>query len=732
MTAPESQRSTTRPPIAERRSFLRTHHGDTFDDPYEWLRDRNDPAVIRYLEAENAYTADLTSDLAGLREEIFNDIRSRTKETDLSVPTYTSHQPDASGVSSAFWYYLRTREGAEYPILCRTPATGPQTPPDTESEIAGEQVLLDGNAEAGDSNFFSLGALSVSPGGTLLAYGVDLAGNERFQLRVRDLTTGSLLPDVIENVAYGLAWAGDQHLFYTRPDAAWRPFQVLRHRLGTDAGDDPVIFAEADERYWTHVDASKDRAWILIQAGSKLTTEVRLLPTADPTAEPRVVAPRRHGIEYSVQTAGDRLLILHNDAAEDFELAQAPLDATSHEQWQTILQHQPGVRLHEVDAYRDFVVIALRRNGLAGVHIVPRDGSGALGRGWDVEFGEPLYTVRPSSSSEYDTPLVRLSYTSLVTPSSIYDYRVAGRELILRKVTPVLDHPTRGPYRPQDYVQVREWATADDGTRIPISIVYAKGTPLDGTAPALIYGYGSYEISADPGFQSGGRADAVARLSLLDRGLVYAIAHVRGGGEMGRAWWIQGRTSTKINTFTDFVACARHLVSAGYTSADRLAARGGSAGGLLMGAVANLAPGAFRAINAAVPFVDPLTSILMPDLPLTVTEWDEWGDPLHDPKIYAYMKSYSPYENVEAKDYPAILATTSLNDTRVLFTEPAKWIAALRHTATNGPDRPILLKTEMQAGHGGVSGRYQGWKETAFEYAWIIDQVARAGGRSRR
>jgi oligopeptidase B len=719
VTAPESQRRATRPPIAERRSFIRTHHGDTFDDPYEWLRDRNDPAVIGYLEAENSYTAEGTTDLAGLREEIFNDIRCRTKETDLSVPTYTSHQPGPSGVSSAFWYYRRTREGAEYPILCRAPATRPHTPPDTESEIAGEQVLLDGNEEAGDSRFFSLGALSVSPGGTLLAYAVDLTGNERFQLRLRDLTTGGQLPDVIENVAYGLAWAGDEHLFYTRSDDAWRPFQVLRHRLGTDAGDDPVIFAEPDERYWTHVEASKDRAWILIHAGSKMTTEVRLLPTTDPTAEPRVVAPRRQGVEYSVQTAGDRLLILHNDGAEDFELAQAPLDATSHEQWQAILNHQPGVRLNDIDAYRDFVVIGHRRNGLTGVHIVPRDGSGDFGRGWDVDFAEPLYTVGSSPGSEYDTPLVRLSYTSLVTPNSIYDYRVADRELILRKVIPVLDHPTRGPYRPQDYVQVREWATAGDGTQIPISIVYAKGTSLDGSAPALIYGYGSYEVSTDPGFQ-------ISRLSLLDRGLVYAIAHIRGGGEMGRAWYTGGKIMTKRNTFTDFVACARHLVSAGYTSADRLAARGGSAGGLLMGAIANLAPDAFRAINAAVPFVDALTSMLMPDLPLTVTEWDEWGDPLHDPKIYTYMKSYSPYENVEARDYPAILATTSLNDTRVLFTEPAKWIAALRHTATNASDRPILLKTEMQAGHGGVSGRYQGWRETAFEYAWIIDQVARA------
>ncbi|MBO0811710.1 MAG: S9 family peptidase, partial [Microlunatus sp.] len=632
MTEQQTQTTATQPPIAERRSFIRTHHGDSFDDPYEWLRDKNDPAVIAYLEAENAYTEELTSDLEGLREEIFNDIRSRTKETDLSVPSYTSHLAGPDGVKPGYWYYQRTLEGAEYPIFCRAPAGDPQTPPDVEGEITGEQVLLDGNQEAGDSEFFSLGAFSVSPGGTLLAYAVDLTGNERFQLRLRNLATGEQLPDVIDNVAYGLAWAGDDQLFYTRADDAWRPFQVLRHQLGTDPETDPVIFAEPDERFWVSAGSSRDRDWIVIHAGSKLTTEIRLLPTADPTGEPRIVAPRRQGVEYDVEPAGDRLLILHNDGAEDFELAQAPLDATSHEQWQTVLGHQDGVRLEDVDAYADQVVIGLRRNGLTGIHIIPRDGSGDLGEGWDIEFDEPLYTVGPHSSSEYVTGLVRLSYTSMITPNSIYDYRVADRELILRKITPVLDHPTKGPYNPGDYVQVRDWATAADGTRIPISIVHAKGTPLDGSAPALIYGYGSYEIPMDPSFQ-------ISRLSWLDRDFVYAIAHIRGGGELGRAWYTNGKTTTKINTFTDFISCARYLVSAGYTAADRLVARGGSAGGLLMGAVANLAPDAFRAIQAAVPFVDPLTSILMPELPLTVTEWEEWGDPLHDPEVYAYMKS---------------------------------------------------------------------------------------------
>ncbi|HEY9290538.1 MAG TPA: S9 family peptidase, partial [Microlunatus sp.] len=643
------------------------------------------------------------------------DIKSRTQETDLSVPSYATHR--TGDRTSAYWYYQRTVEGSDYPIFCRVAATDRDTPPDVEGEIGGEQVLLDANLEAGDSEFFALGAFNVSPSGDLLAYSVDETGNERFQLRFIDLTSGKRIDDVIDNVAYGAAWAGDDHLFYTRADDAWRPFQVLRHRLGSDPAVDPEVFSEPDERFWVGVGSSRDNDWVIIDAGSKLTSEVRLLSASTPESVPRVVAARRQGVEYEVEPAGDRLLILHNDGAEDFSLAQAPLDADNHEQWQTVLPHQPGVRLQEVDAYQDQIVIGLRRNGLTGVHIIARGADGDLGDGWDVEFDEPLYTVSPMSVSDYDAADIRLSYASMITPSSIYDYRVGERKLILRKITPVLDHPSRGAYHSEDYEQRREWATAEDGTKIPISIVYAKGTPLDGSAPAVIYGYGSYEIPIDPSF-------SIPVLSFLDRGFVYAIAHVRGGGEMGRHWYEQGKTTTKINTFTDFVAAARYLVSAGYTSVDRLAARGGSAGGLLMGAVANLAPDAFRAIHAAVPFVDPLTSILMPDLPLTVTEWEEWGDPLHDPAVYAYMKTYSPYENVEAKQYPAILATTSLHDTRVLFTEPAKWIAELRRVASNGPDRPILLKTEMSAGHGGASGRYKRWHEIAFESAWLIDQVA--------
>ncbi len=711
------------PPLAERRPQTRVHHGDEFVDAYEWLRDKKDPEVISYLEAENAYTQAQTAHLSELSDAIFGEIKSRTKETDLSVPVLSSHGTDDDGRPVAFWYYDRTVEGSEYSIFCRVPAESVpvgerRLPPDTEGEIVGEQVLLDGNVEADGEEFFSIGAWSVSPDGTLLAYSVDTTGDERYTLQVRDLTTGERLPDVIEDTAYGVAWAGTTHLFYTRADQAWRAYVVRRHRLGSATEDDVDVLTETDERFWVGVDSSRDDAWIMIGVASKLTSECLLLSATDPEGEPRVVAPRRQGVEYEIEPAGDRLLIVHNDGAEDFELAEAPLDATSHEQWTPVLAHHLGVRITGVDAYAGYAVVSLRRNGLTGLHVLPRHADGAFGAGSDVVFDEPLYSVGASGAADYVTSSVRLGYTSMVTPSSTYDFDLNTRELTLLKQQPVLDEPTFGPYERSAYVQERGWATAPDGTQIPLSIVRRADVALDGTAPALLYGYGSYEIPMDPSF-------SVARLSLLDRGFVFAVAHVRGGGELGRSWYENGKTLTKRNTFTDFISCAEWLIEQRYTAADRLGARGGSAGGLLMGAVANLAPDTFRAIHADVPFVDALTTILDPDLPLTVIEWEEWGDPLHDAEVYAYMKSYTPYENVEAKPYPAILATTSLNDTRVFFVEPAKWVATLRHTATNDAGTPILLKTEMVAGHGGVSGRYAGWHEVAFEKAWVIDQLTR-------
>jgi oligopeptidase B len=699
------------PPLADRRPQLRTHHDDTVSDPYEWLRDKEDPEVIDYLEAENRYTETRTAHLSGLTDAVFGEIKARTQETDLSVPSYASHRG-----GRAYWYYSRTVEGSEYPIFCRVVATDSGSPPDPAEAILGEEVLLDGNAEAAGHAFFSVGAFSISENGRLLAYSVDTSGGERFTLRVRDLETGAALGEEIADTAYGVAWAGNGHLFYTRADEAWRPYVVLRHRLGTDPAADAEVLTELDERFWVGVDTSRDDRWVVIGLGSKLTSEYRLLPTDDPESTPRLVAPRREGVEYDVEPAGDRLLIVHNDGAEDFTLAQAPLDATGPEQWTTVLAHQPGVRLMGVSAYAGHAVVSLRRDGLTALHVLPRDAAGDFGPGADIAFDETLHVVEAPGDSEYQTATIRLSYASMLTPESVYDYTLASGEMTLLKRTPVLEDPTFGPYQPERYVQERGWASAPDGTPVPLSIVRRADVALDGRAPALLYGYGSYEISIDPTF-------SLARLSLLDRGVVFAIAHVRGGGELGRRWYEDGRTLTKRNTFTDFVAAADYLVERGYTSTDRLAARGASAGGLLMGAVANLAPEKFRAIHAGVPFVDALTTILDPELPLTVIEWEEWGDPLHDPQAYAYMKSYSPYENLSARPYPAILATTSINDTRVCYVEPAKWVAALRQTATNADDRPILLKTEMAAGHGGVSGRYQSWRETAFEYAWILDQI---------
>ncbi len=701
-----SQRLTA--PVAAKVRHERTHHGDTFVDEYEWLRDKDDPDTIAYLEAENAYTRQQTAHLDDLKDAIFAEIKGRTQETDLSVPARIGD----------WWYYSRTVEGQQYGLHCRTRATGDDwTPPVLEAgtPVPGEEVLLDGNELAAGHEFFSIGAFAVSVDGNLLAYSTDLVGNERYTVRVKDLRSGELLPDTVENTLGGVTWdLGGTALFYTTVDDAWRPNKVWRHLLGTESSADEVVFEEPDERFWVGAGRTRSDRYLVIVSGSKTTTEYRVLPADDPMAAPTLVAQRRPGVEYHVDHAvvggEDRFLILHNDGAEDFEVAEAPVDAAEPQNWRTVVPHSPGTRLDDIEAFQDHLVLSLRTDGLTGLRIIPLTGvgpdEGGYGEPYPVRFDAPLYTVSSAGNPEFGQPTVRLTYTSLVTPPSVYDFDVRDRSLTLRKQTPVL-----GGYDPDDYEQHREWATAEDGTRVPVSIVCRAGTQRDGRNPAVIYGYGAYEMSMDPGF-------SIPRLSLLDRGMVYAIAHVRGGGELGRHWYDDGKLLHKRNTFTDFVACARHLAATGWTSPDRLVAHGGSAGGLLMGAVANLAPDAFRGILAEVPFVDALTSILDPSLPLTVMEWEEWGDPLHDPDVYAYMKSYSPYENVTGQHYPSILAVTSLNDTRVLFVEPAKWVARLRSVAADEPD--VLLKTEMEAGHGGRSGRYDAWRERAFSYAWVV------------
>jgi oligopeptidase B len=695
------------PPAAARIPAARTHHGDTVIDEYAWLADKENPDTIAFLDAENAYTQAMTADQAPLRGAIFDEIKTRTQETDLSVPAR----------KGGWWYYSRTVEGQQYALHCRRAVRPGDTGPPLTADggpLDGEEILLDGNELAAGQEFFSLGAFDVSPDGRLLAYSTDFAGSERFTMRVKDLVSGETAPDEIPGTFYGTAWSADgSALFYVTVDEAWRPHRVWRHVIGTPAAGDVVVFEEADEKFWVGVGLTRSERFLVFSAASKLTSEVWLLDAADPGGEPTVVAPRRPGVEYTVEhqvTADgtDRLLILHNDHAENFELAQVELagpplsDRTA---WTPVIRHRDDTRLLGVEAFADHLVIYLRKDGLTGLRVLRADGSQHA-----IAFPEPVYRVSPGSNPEYDSRSFRLGYGSLVTPDSVYDCDTATGELTLLRRRPVLPLPGGAEYDPADYEQHRLWATAPDGTRVPISLVCRAGMARDGRAPFVLYGYGSYELSIDPGF-------SIPRLSLLDRGFGYAIAHVRGGGELGRRWYDDGKMLHKINTFTDFVACARHLVSEGWTSPQRLVARGGSAGGLLVGAALNLAPQAFGGVVAQVPFVDALTSILDPSLPLTVTEWEEWGDPLHDPEVYRYMKSYSPYENIATgRPYPPVLAVTSLNDTRVLYTEPAKWIARLQAGAAGGP---FLLRTEMAAGHGGRSGRYDAWHEEALVLAWI-------------
>ncbi|WP_137872914.1 S9 family peptidase [Rhodococcus sp. Q] len=699
----------TAAPVAKKVPQERTHHGDTFVDDYEWLRDKNDPEVIAYLEAENAYTASRTDHLASLRESIFDEIKSRTQETDLSVPSRMGQ----------WWYYSRSFEGKQYGVHCRCPIEAPDdwTPPvlSTDADIPGEQVLIDGNELAEGHDFFALGAMTVTLDGTLLAYSVDTEGDERYTLRFKNLETGELLADEIPGTAPGATWSVDgRHVFYLTVDEAWRPDTVWRHELGTERSADVQVFHEPDERFWVGFGSTRSEKYLTIWIGSKITSEVRYLESSDPEGEFTVVWPREEGVEYGIEHAvvggEDRFLILHNGVvdgvkAENFTLVDTPV--TDPTDQRTLIAHRADARLEDIDAFAGHLVVGYRREALTRLAVWPLTESG-YGELHELEFDEELYSVGSGSNPEWESPLLRMGYTSFITPSRVYDYEIASGALLLRKEQPVL-----GGYDSADYEQHRDWAVADDGTRIPISIVRKTGVAdAAGPAPLLLYGYGSYEASIDPGF-------SVARLSLLDRGMVFAVAHVRGGGEMGRHWYDTGKMLSKKNTFTDFVSCARHLVDTGRTTPQAMIADGGSAGGLLMGAVANLAPELFAGILANVPFVDPLTSILDPSLPLTVIEWDEWGNPLADKDVYDYMRSYSPYENVGAHDYPAILAITSINDTRVLYVEPAKWIAKLRDTKTG--DSPLLLKTEMSAGHGGVSGRYEKWREVAFEYAWVLD-----------
>ena len=710
-TPDEAGSGALRPPLAEQRPQTLTRpDGSTVDDPWYWLRDRDDPATRAYLEAENEYTAACLAPLEPLQQQLFDEIKGRIEETDSSVPM----------LDGGWLYYRRTLAGLGYPIRCRRPApegvsdprrlpdelrrpVDPLDPPDDEV------VLYDQNAEAEGHDYFELGGFSISPDHRLAAVATDTSGGEVFTIRVRDLVSGAELADEIPRAAYGIAWFNDSRTFlYTVPDDAWRPYQVRRHRIGTDHTDDEVVLTEDDERFWLGVGRSRSDAFLAIHASSKVTDEWHLLDADDPQAAPRLVAAREHGVEYDLDHRGDLLYLVTNaDGAQDFKLCVAPVAAPSRDNWVELVGHRPGVRLEAADVFADQLVLSERTEALTQLRICDP----ATGEGEVLDMDEEVYTAGIGANPAFETRTLRYVYTSMTTPVRVVDLDLETGERVVLKQQPV-----RGGYDRDRFVSWREWATADDGTRVPVSLVRRADVPLDGSAPCLLYGYGSYELSSDPAFSP-------VRLSLLERGVVFAIAHVRGGGEMGRRWYEQGKFLHKPNTFTDFVACADHLVGQSVTARDRLAIRGGSAGGMLIGAVLNLRPDLCAAAVAEVPFVDVVTTMLDPSLPLTVIEYDEWGDP-NDPDYLEVMASYSPYDNVRAADYPAVLVTAGLNDPRVQYWEPAKWVARLRHTATGGG--PVLLRTELGAGHAGRSGRYDAWRDEARVLAFVLDRIGAA------
>lgn len=673
--------------MAPARPHVLEAQGDRRIDPYYWLRDRQNPEVIAYLEAENAYTETVMAGSAGLRETVYREILGRIQETDYSAPV----------LFKGWWNYTRTVEGLDYEIYCRRHG----------SMDAPEQVILDANELAKGHHYVEVGYVERSPDENLVAYAVDYNGSELHELRFRDLTTGADLVNVIHGVYYGAAWSADsQTFFYVKPDHAMRPYQVWRHCLG--ATDDVLVYQEDDERFEVGVELSKSERYIFISTSSQVTSEVWFLPSDQPEAQPEVIEPRRDNIEYSVEQQQDRFLILTNDGARDFRLMAAPLSSPGRASWTEVVPERSGVRLNSTDVHKHHVVLGQRSDGMQRLEVLNTD-DGSL---HVVDQPDASYTAFSGSNPNYDARVMRFFYTSLNAPWSAVDYDMDTRER-----TVVKEQPVRGGYDRRDYVTERLWATAKDGVRVPISLVYRRGLQKDGSNPTELYAYGAYEASNDPMFDP-------ARLGLLDRGFIYAIAHVRGGGEMGREWYEDGKFLHKRNTFDDFIACAEHLIAQRYTSREKLAIRGRSAGGLLVGAVLNMRPDLFACAVAQVPFVDTLTTMLDDKLPLTVNEYEEWGNP-NDPEFYRYMKSYSPYDNVRENSYPALLVTAGMNDPRVSYWEPVKWVARLR--AVGSSRGPILLKIQMGAGHSGPSGRYEAWREEAFVMTFVVDQMGLDG-----
>ncbi len=712
------------PPRPPQRPHDLVHHGDRRVDPYYWLGER-EPDVLEHLAAENAYLHQTLAPLAPLTEEIYGEIRARVKETDHTVPVRHGD----------WWYFERTREGLDYPVTCRVAARAddPTPPPvDPVNPAPGEQVVLDENDEARGHDFLAVGVFAVSPDDRWVAVGVDVEGDERHTLTFRPLAGQAPLADEIRDVYYGFAWANDaRHVWYTRVDDAMRPWQVWRHEIAAPPESDVLVYQEDDAQFTVSVGRSRDGRVILVHASSSTTSEWWFLPADDATAAPRLLERRRAGIddgvEHYVDPSGHEWwLKVTNEGATDFRL----LARRTHESsWRELVAERPGSRLDGVDAFAHYLALSERHDGSAALRVIPLpDGDQAfdedlLARSYLVEGDAFPSTVSLSTNLEYASDFLRVSLTSLVTPRQTADVRVGTGEVLVRQQLPVHG------YDRDQYVTGRLWVTASDGELIPVSIVTrADQATLDERgelvptrdAPLLLYGYGSYEIAIDPSFSS-------LRLSLLERGVTYAIAHVRGGGERGRAWYEMGRLAQKPTSFSDFVRVGRALVERGWTTPSRLAARGGSAGGLLMGAAMNLAPDLWRAVVAEVPFVDALTTMLDASLPLTIGEWEEWGDPAASATTYRTMRAYSPYDNVRATDddgsprrYPRLLATGGLHDSRVGYWEPAKWVLALRDA---NPDNVALLKTDMGAGHGGPSGRYDSWRDEAQIIAFLLDSL---------
>lgn len=720
------------PPTAPQRPYVITAHGNERQDPWFWLRDREDPEVLAYLEAENAFTDAETAPLAAFRDGLFEEMKARIKETDMSVPARRG----------PWWYYSRTEEGKSYAIHCRRPARGRDELPPAGEPGDEEQILLDENAEAEGSEYFAVGGAAVSHDHRWLAWSADRTGDEKYELRFRPIdaeTPPDTAPEAVPDTSYGLAWsAGADVVFYVRMDEAQRPHQLWRHRLGTDPAGDELVYQEDDRRFSLGAGTTRDTAFILVGLHSTNTSEWRAIPSAQPLATPAVVMARREGVEYALDhlSPADRgdgwFIALTNDDALDFRVLAArdtELGSGSAGAWREVIPHRPGVRVEDVDAFATALVLSERAEAETRVRVLPlapvhhRDGEidpfgpDPLAAGWVVPSPASPSTTWLSVNPEIDAPVLRIGRTTMVTPSSVLQIGLEDRVETLLKQEPVL-----GDFDPARYETYREWAVGLDGTRVPISVVQRKG--LDLPAPCVLYGYGAYEVSIDPSFSH-------HRLSLLDRGVAFAIAHVRGGGEMGRAWYEGGRMEHKANTFSDFIACGRHLVERGIARPDALAGRGASAGGLLIGAVANEAPDLFRALVAQVPFVDCVTTMLDDELPLTVGEWEEWGNPLDDESAYWRMLSYSPYDNVSGtnsdgtdRTYPDLFVTAGLTDPRVAYWEPAKWVAKIRATS---PATRVLLRTELGAGHGGPSGRYDAWKEEALVLAFLLDALGRRG-----